>query len=384
MYYSHADFPFPSKDTIFKPPKNFYLSVSPSLSLCMTMAASSCSHWWHAPIYFTLSVILAIIAITTPLHSNRNTSIQTSTESTRPIFSHELTLNASKALRKSGFNIMATLLQLSPDLFFSSPEGTLFAIDDSAISNVSVPPLLVKELIQYHISSSNLPFNDLLRKPQGSCISTLLHHRNVAITKTQLKERLIEINGVSISHPDIFLEESISIHGVLGPFSPLDYYIQSPVCDSNSMVENNNTINWKRIITSLSSNGFVPFAIGLQYVLDGILQDFKNLTSVTIFAPLELPFIASSSPLLDRVVRFQILPQRFTFAELEVLALHEKTHLTTLIADREIKITKRSNSSEALTVNEVQIAAADMFLSKNYAIHGVSRAFDMTALSNHV
>lgn len=54
--------------------------------------------------------------------------------------------------------------------------------------------------------------------------------------------RLVEINHVLVTDPDIFLGGNVSIHGVLAPFSPLDpldlrqgwSFIQAPFCDSNA------------------------------------------------------------------------------------------------------------------------------------------------------
>jgi hypothetical protein len=55
----------------------------------------------------------------------------------------------------------------------------------------------------------------------------------------------------------------------------------------------------------------VLFAIGLNSVINRILADHKSLSSVTIFAPSEFEFVASSSPMLEKIVRFHILPLRF-------------------------------------------------------------------------
>ena len=112
---------------------------------CKSMA--SCSHWWHAPVYFVASVVLAFIANSTALNSQSSNAARP----TRPV-SNYLSLNASRTLRETGFNIMATLLLLSPEMFFLSPSITIFAIKDSSPSSTSLPPWFLKKILQYHLS----------------------------------------------------------------------------------------------------------------------------------------------------------------------------------------------------------------------------------------
>lgn len=229
---------------------------------------------------------------------------------------------------------------------------------------------------------------ELLKKPQGSCLPTLHHKKNIAITKISSKERLIEINNVSVSHPNIFLAETLSVHGVLEPFSSLDpqdvhqgwNIILAPTCDSMSLlvsdvVKSTKMVEWSWIVRLLSSNGFVPFAIGLNSVLDGILEDYRGLNSVTIFAPPSLHSLTSPSSLLKRTVRFHILPQRLTYKELT--ALPAGTLLMTLDRDLPLEVAGASSLNSGLVINGVEILAPDIFTSKKFTVHGISRAFEV-------
>ena len=131
----------------------------------------------------------------------------------------------------------------------------------------------------------------------------------------------------------------------------------------------------------LSSNGFVSFAVGLHTVLGGVPQDFTNLSSVTVFAPPDLALAASPSPLLDRIVRFHILSRRFSYIELATLP--QKSKIGTLLPDRDIEVTGRlKNSSRVLAVNGVEVLVPDVFSSKKFIIHGLSRAFKLGELPN--
>ncbi|PON80446.1 FAS1 domain containing protein [Parasponia andersonii] len=347
--------------------------------------ARCCTGSWHAPVYFTVSVVLAFVAISTSLHSKSEDPM-----SPAKLTFHELSLNASKALRRANFNVMATLLQISPEIFLSSPNVTIFAIQDDAISNSSLPPWLLKNLLHYHTSTLNLPMEDLLKKPQGSCIPTLHRKKKVAITKINSKARSIEINNVSVSHPNIFLAETISVHGVLEPFSSLAPHvhhgwniIQEPMCDSKYVlasddVKSTNMVEWSLIVRLLSSNGFVPFAIGLNSVLDGILEDYRWLDSVTIFAPPSLQSLTSPSPLLQRTVGFHILPQRLTYKELT--AMPAGTLLMTLVRDLRLEIAGTASFNSGLVINGVEVVAPDIFTLNTFTVHGISRAFDVAEI----
>ncbi|KAI3837852.1 hypothetical protein MKW92_049365 [Papaver armeniacum] len=346
--------------------------------------ACSCSHWWHAPIYITISVIAAIVASSPPKTHNPSPTIQ-----------HEFSSNASLALRNSGFHFMATLLQISPELILSSPSSssTFFAIRDETISNLSLPSRLLKDLLKFHTFPSKLMIQDLLNKPENTCLQTLLQGKNVTVTKIDGKQSIVEINGVLISNPGIFNQGPYIIHGVLKPFSPInlhlgsDRFIQSSNCGSISKGKSRTRVSWNGILGTLSSNGFVSFAIGLNSVLNnGVHKKKLNLiNSVTIFAPAELSYVASSpSPLLEKIVMIHLVPGRWSYEQL-LAASSAATPLATLVPDIDLQITKVNSSTtenkEILSVNGVEITAPDVLHSNGFIIHRISRPIGMAKLS---
>ncbi|XP_062028625.1 fasciclin-like arabinogalactan protein 21 [Rosa rugosa] len=355
------------------------------------MASSSSSYCtrWHAILYSTMAVILAAIAISMTLRSDPTAQTP---QSATPI-SHVISLSASRTLRASGFTVTAALLQISPELFLSSPNSTIFAIADSHISNASLPPHLLRDLLKYHTSPVRVSIEDLMEKPQGSCLPTLYRKKTVTVTRIDRKNRTVQINRVWVSHPNLFLEGSVSIHGVLGPFAAVDPeydVIHAPVCDSNSSVVSGSgglkksNVEWGRIIRLLSSKGFVPFAIGLHSVLDGILEDERNVSSVTIFVPPRLELGAHHHhprALLEKIVRFHIVPQRLTHQELS--ALPARTLLRTMVhGDQPLEVTGFMSFMPELVINGVRIVAPDIYSSNNLVVHGISRAFEVNDLPN--
>ncbi|ESQ40621.1 hypothetical protein EUTSA_v10015696mg [Eutrema salsugineum] len=334
-------------------------------------------------VYFVLSVALAFMAVSTTLRSPPDSDL---TKPNRPI-THPLSLNASNALSRSNFKAIATLLHISPEIFLSSsPNTTIFAMDDSSLFNTSsLPPLFLKQLLQYHTLPLKLPMNELLKIPQGTCLPTLLRHKNVEISTVDKESRTAEVNHALISHPDMFLGDSLVIHGVLGPFSPLQphYILQPSLCqsDSNTTREEEQVtvkIDWTRIVQLLSSNGFVPFAIGLHSVLNRIVADQdKNLTGVTILATPNLVSLSSASPLLYETMRRHILVQRLTNED--IASMPDKTSLKTLDPYQDLIITRRNvvNSSRVFMISGVEIVAPDMFSSSSFVIHGISHTLEI-------
>lgn len=197
-----------------------------------------------------------------------------------------------------------------------------------------------------------------------------------------------------MTDPDIFLGGNVSIHGVLGPFSPLDpmdvrqgwSFIQAPFCDSNATLVSDNLeakngieVEWRRIIRWLSANGFVSYAIGLQSVLEGILQDFEGLKSITVFAPPNLASVASPSPVLQRAVRLHIVPQMVTYKSLA--SSPPRTFLKTLVSGQDLEVLGGVRVPRGtVVVNGVEIVSPEIFRSGNCVIHGISRSFEIVGL----
>lgn len=356
--------------------------------------AHSCWCWF--PLYFVASITLGVIAISSAVHSSSKNSPQ----EIHPL-TQTLSTNASEALRKAGFILMADLLHRSPPFFLPPQNSTFFAIKDSALKNTSLPLWFLKSLLFYHTITSKTSMHDLLNKPQGSCIQTLFRQKNVSVTKVNPSQNSIEINHVLISNPDIYLDEHFTIHGVLGPFTSLrrqdlqggSDFIQSMPCrlplsnvpKSNTNVNSNSSYNhssnkkvfveWNKVVQLLGSKGYASFSIALHTVLDGILKDYVGLGSVTIFAPLDFTILGYPSTLLHRAVRFHILPRRFTYTELTSLPV--RTLLKTLMHDEHLEIDGVLNFLRGVIINGVEIVVPDMFTSEKFVVHGISRAFKM-------
>ncbi|KAE9585656.1 hypothetical protein Lal_00010228 [Lupinus albus] len=348
------------------------------------MANSCCSYWFA--VYFVISVTLGIIAISSVVHSSSKNSVQ---QVSPPSITHDISVNASNALRKAGFTFMAQLLHSSsqsPPFFLPPQNSTLFAITDSSIKNTTLPLYLLKNLLQYHTSTSRFSMQDLLSMSRLTCIPTLFRGKNVAITKVDLdpRKRSIEINNVLISNPDIFLDDQVVIHGVLAPFSSLHPqgildFIHSSPCHRFNNNKNSSVTILEEVVKMLSSKGYTSFSIALHYVLDAIKEDWVSLSYATLFAPLDFDLMSYPSTLLDRTVRIHILPQRFSYKELSSLPV--RTLLKTLMPDNNLEIDGVLDFMSGIMISGVEIVVPDMFTSEKFVVHGISRAFKMDELA---
>ncbi|XP_076914826.1 fasciclin-like arabinogalactan protein 21 [Bidens hawaiensis] len=310
-------------------------------------------------VFFTSASILLAVILTTTLRRHHHHHHPPSPN---------YTATASKLLRSKGFNFIANFLHISPELFSPTPQITIFAIPDSAISNLSVPPYMIKHLLAYHILPKKLTMQELLSKPLKICLPTLFQHHTVSITKTDYKKQVLEINNVLISHPDLFLGQFVAMHGVSASFASFDRRqerINLGFCEAGGFV----TIKheWDKMIRVLGSSGFMAFAIGLKSVTDGIVKDFPDVDSVTVFTPPSVALNAMSSPSLDRFMRFHIVIKRYRFRELVLGG-----SLSTLVAGKHLDVTESLKSSD-----QVAIAAPDLFVSKRLVVHGIARSLSI-------
>ncbi|GJV32162.1 fasciclin-like arabinogalactan protein 21 [Tanacetum coccineum] len=320
------------------------------------------------------TVILAgIITITINAynhhHHNHHNNHQTPTTPTTPL---DFPSNASLYLRSNGYSFIATLLHISPDLFLSTPESTLFAIPDSAMSNLSIPPYMTVQLITYHILPNKFTLQDLLSKPLNTCFVTMFQGQKVSITRKDEKTGSLDVNNVLVTHPDMFLHEKVAIHGVNGPFASFKFHQEInelPICyknisDGNSTIASVGSIGsrldeikrrgeFKMVVKFLTQSGFAPFAFGLYNVLDGIAKDHPDLHTMTIFAPPVVEVTQMPSNAVNKFMRSHIVPKKHSFKHLA--SLPEGASIKSLCPGKEVEITSSVGSleNELLSINRV-------------------------------
>lgn len=303
--------------------------------------SSSCSHWWHAPVYIAATIALVVAAIS-------------ASGSTR--FSPPPT--ADDALRRAGFHLTAAVLHLSPSSPLpSSRPATLFAPPDPAFTNLSLTSAAA--LLQRHSLPILLTLADLRRLPQGSCLS-----RELTISPLFSSNNSIAINGIAISHPDLYLSESHAIHGITGGFP--DAACGGPATP----------IPWSRVTRALGSRGYVAFTVGLLTVLGAIEPTARTLDQVTIFAPQDIGFhqVTGSRATLEGTIRRHVVIGRYDYRDLMSLKVGEE--IRTMAKDVRLTITA-SGDTGLVMINGVQITEPEVYTTGGAVVHGIPRYFGL-------
>ncbi|KAK4770201.1 hypothetical protein SAY87_030733 [Trapa incisa] len=353
--------------------------------------SSSTNKWRRCPVYFTAAAVLAFFAISSAIHSH----------GMAPIFSlsngPSLSLNASRALQGAGCSTMAILISVVPAFFSSaSPNITIFALPDSALSRISSFRLYVKPFVRYHALPVRLTAADLAKKAEGTCLPTLSPVKSLLITKSE--GNCVEINDAPVTDLDLYLDERVAIHGVHKAFASLAdlqevgknlLLNQVPLCDSDPIItaavsevseskkkeqeRSPRPADHEMVVRFLDSHGFSSFAYGLKKSIarfDRTLRDSNVSATFTMFAPRELAGIPTDHPVLDKLVSAHI---DYT----DLLKLPAGESLRTIDpAALGVEVT-RSNVAGGVAVNGLKITRPEGFMSEKFVVHGITRPFDV-------
>ncbi|XP_008789834.2 fasciclin-like arabinogalactan protein 21 [Phoenix dactylifera] len=351
----------------------------------MPSDSSSCSHWWHAPVYLAATVALVVAALSSSSFSSSGhrprsgDATPNATAGPRP--AADLSPDAALILHRAGFHLTAAILQISPgSLLPPAQAATLFAIPDAAVADLSFP--VAEHLFRYHTVPLRLSLSDLLKMPRGSCLPTLHRSKNLLITASDGLDRSISINGVPISHPDAFLHGPHAIHGASGAFHRFDGQepVPNAICDAKTAVDAPVVVPWARVVQALGVRGYVSFSVGLSAVIDAVTRDSLALDHVTLFAPQDSGFdqVASPAPLLESAVKRHVAVGWFAYGELAAMPVGQA--IRTLAKDVELRITA-GGSTGAVAINGVEITEPEVYATEGVVVHGISRAFEPKPLS---
>ncbi|KAM0943898.1 putative FAS1 domain-containing protein [Dioscorea sansibarensis] len=309
--------------------------------------SSSRSHWWHAPVYIAASIALVVAAIS----ASGSTRLSPSP-------------TADDALRRAGFHLTAAVLHLSPSPPLpSSRPATLFALPDPAFTNLSLTSAAA--LLQRHSLPVLLTLADLRRLPRGTCLS-----KELTISPPFSSNNSIAINGIPISHPDLYLSESHAIHGITAGFP-------NAACSGHAP-----PIPWSRVTRALESHGYVAFTVGLLTVLRAIEPTARTLDQVTIFAPQDIGFhqVTGSRAKLEGTIRRHVAIGRYDYPHLMSMKVGEE--IRTMEKDVRLKITA-SGDTGMVMINRVQITEPEVYTVREAVVHGTPRCFGL-ATTGHL
>ncbi|ONK79977.1 uncharacterized protein A4U43_C01F12450 [Asparagus officinalis] len=229
----------------------------------------------HAPVYVTAAVALIIAAI-----------------STSGELRHQEETDVLLALHASGFHLTGRRPPRAPIHALTAVPVHPLRPPDEALSSLSPaaattppPPRLPPSypppsLLACHVAppSHPPPLPNLTLTSQTS------------------------INGVPVTRPNLFVSGPTP-STASPPFSRV-----SPLPPTEP--------NWDRAVRALGSKGYVPFAIGLNAILDSLKESSPE--QVTVFAPRDSGFdyVTCEAYLLEGAVRRHVAVGRFLYGEL--------------------------------------------------------------------
>lgn len=314
-------------------------------------------------------------------------------------FSHTALL--APILSHLGFNELATAspsLSINADASSASTTwsgpSTLFAASDSSLRtciSCSIPSLLREHLIPGLFTA------DYLRKLAfGTKIETLSPGRCITVTSTKQQNDTVSklfVSGVEITHPDLFNNGLVIVHGIQGYISPLsplscdvermtslsfqnNHYHQNQMINDNHVFQNQPSImRWmlRDAMLRLRNNGFsiLSLAFKVKYA------ELVMLNNMTVFALDDVAIFSGSYTYISNI-RFHIVPNHYlTVGELEKLPVG--TTLPTLVRGESLVITTAGDgvavTAAPLRINYVRVRVPDVIRNLKIIIHSVFLPF---------
>ncbi|WCJ39101.1 hypothetical protein M5689_020119 [Euphorbia peplus] len=322
---------------------------------------------------------------------------------------HETTVSSHTALLAPilshlGFNELsaAAASSVSSGLTAAAWSGpsTLFAPSDSSLHtclSCSVPHLFREHIVP------GLYTVDYLRKLAfGTKIETLSPGRCLTVTSTAVQNLTsslksagakVFIGGVEITHPDLFNNGLIVIHGIQGYVVPL-----SPnSCDVERLNSLTFPINQQNRVSGEIHHQFLPHPAIMRLMIHDAMVRLRNngfnilslamkakyvelvsLNNMTMFALDDASIFSGSQSYINHI-RFHIVPNFFlTHADLEKLPVG--TRLPTLESGRTLVVTGAGGHNPAVSpmrINYVRVKVPEVIQNMKIVVHSVYLPFPM-------
>ncbi|XP_047331743.1 fasciclin-like arabinogalactan protein 21 [Impatiens glandulifera] len=252
---------------------------------------------------------------------------------------------------------------------------TVFAATDSSV--LTCPSCSVPLLLQEHTVPGLFPIHYLSTLAFGTKIETLAPGRCLTITSTNNSSRIF-VGGVEVTHPDLFNNGLVVVHGLQGyvshlsPFScsiermtSLTFLPPPPQAEAFVM-----RLMLRDAMLRLRISGYTVLAIALK-VKYAELMDFS---SFTVFA-LDDPSVFSSGQSFVTDFRFHVVPNRLLLAE-ELEHLPAGTILPTMHNGHNLMVTTNGGIQHTpMRINYVQMARLDLLYNLKIAVHGITAPF---------
>lgn len=286
----------------------------------------------------------------------------------------------STILSTLGFQELSTAA-VNANLSSTTPI-TVFAPSDASL--LTCPSCSLPLLLQELSLPGLYPLHFLQTLIFGTKIETLAPNRCLTVTNNDNDK--VFVNGVEISHPDLFSNGLVVIHGLQGfvsHLSPVSCDVERmsslsfPTHSLSSRVVPSASLSIMRLmlkdaILRLRATGYsiASLAIRVKFV------HLSELKSITIFALDDVSIFSGEGSSYLSNFRYHVVPnRRLTGAEL--VSLPSTTVLPTVDVGNNLVVTTAGGggSLAPMRINYVKIKTIDLLHNSRIVIHGISAAF---------
>lgn len=256
---------------------------------------------------------------------------------------------------------------------------TIFAPTDASIR--SCLSCSVPRLLQEHIVAGSFSFHYLRTLVFGTKIETMVPGRCVTVTSA-VNNTKIFIGGVEITHPDLFNNELIVVHGLDGFVSHLSPYScnierMASLLLPHQPTKSPQAISSFSITRLMLRDAMLRLRISGYSILSLALMvkhaELVTLRNMTVFA-LDDASIFSGGYEYIHDVKFHIVPNRMLTAA-DLAKLPVATALPTLSEGQKLVVTSAGGVPTPMTINYVRIKATDVMDNIRIVVHALYMPF---------
>ncbi|RCV06134.1 hypothetical protein SETIT_1G139000v2 [Setaria italica] len=315
----------------------------------------------------------------------------------------------AKVLASLGYNEMAsaaTLLADSPSVATWPGAITVFAAPDIFLQ-AACPGCSRRHLLLDHMALGYFPYAELTAAPTvklpsasvGFCLDVAAEHRPFSVHHASLY-----VDGVEISHPELYDDGRYVVHGLRGFVPPLSHasciegthhhhhQVQvhhhsrrhhhlsaKSAAASAATAASIVRIMIRDAISRLRDSGFGFVALAMRVKF----AELEKLANLTVFALDDQAIFTGGGHGYVSAVRFHIVPgHRLTRADL--LRLRPGSILPTLDGeDQKLVITSGAGSAtDEVRINYIPVKEPDAVINSRVAVHGIYVPFPRLHLAN--
>ncbi|XP_052205222.1 putative fasciclin-like arabinogalactan protein 20 [Diospyros lotus] len=254
---------------------------------------------------------------------------------------------------------------------------TVFTPTDSSL--LTCPSCSIQVLLQEHTIPGIFPPSYLRTLAFGTKIETLASGRCITVTSANNASKVF-VDGVEITHPDLFNDGLTVVHGLQGFLSLLSSYscsvermigisfLPQPPNSTASLIMH---LMLEEAILRLRISGYSVLAVALRVKYAELME----LRTMTVFALNDVVVFSGEHEYVTNF-RFHVVPNRLLMAN-DLEHLQAGTLLPTMDLAHDLVVTNAGGGGplDPMRINYVKFTSPDLMYNMKMAVHGLSMPF---------